>query len=165
MQECSSVGRASVSKTEGPRFESVHSCHFSPYIAEIFMPQFISAISLIVPDYDQAIEFYVGLMGFEMVEDTQLSEDKRWVLVAPPGSTETRLLLARASNEAQEEVIGEQAGDRVFLFLETFDFDADFAIMQRAGITFLEEPREEIYGKVVRWRDPFGNKWDLIERY
>ena len=129
------------------------------------MPQFISAISLIVPDYDQAIEFYVGLLGFELLEDTPLDEDKRWVLVAPPGSTETRLLLARAANEAQEEVIGEQAGDRIFLFLETYDFEGDVAIMQRGGIDFLEEPREEIYGKVVKWRDPFGNKWDLIERY
>tara|TARA_R110002033_G_scaffold16484_1_gene45678 strand:+ start:1096 stop:1527 length:432 start_codon:yes stop_codon:yes gene_type:complete len=143
----------------------VHSCHFFHQYTEFFMPQFISAISLIVPDYDQGIEFYVGLMGFELIEDTPLAEDKRWVLVAPPGSTETRLLLARASNEAQEEVIGEQAGDRVFLFLETYDFDSDFAIMQRAGIDFLEDPREEIYGKVVKWRDPFGNKWDLIERY
>ena len=129
------------------------------------MPQFISAVTLLVPDYDQGIAFYVGLMGFELIEDTPLSEDKRWVLVAPPGSTETRLLLARASNEAQEEVIGEQAGDRVFLFLETYDFEGDVAIMQRGGIDFLEEPREEIYGKVVKWRDPFGNKWDLIERY
>lgn len=129
------------------------------------MTQFISAITLLVPDYDQGIEFYVGLMGFELIEDRLLSEDKRWVLVAPPGSTETRLLLARAANEAQEEVIGEQAGDRVFLFLETYDFETDFAIMQRAGIAFLEEPREEPYGRVVQWRDPFGNKWDLIERY
>ena len=79
------------------------------------MTQFISAISLIVPDYDQAIAFYVGLLGFELIEDTELSEDKRWVLVAPPGSTETRLLLAKASNEAQEEVIGEQAGGRQHL--------------------------------------------------
>jgi len=143
----------------------VHSCHFPFSRTEMFMPQFIAAISLIVPDYDQGIEFYVGLMGFELIEDTPLSEDKRWVLVAPLGSTETRLLLARASNEAQEEVIGEQAGDRVFLFLETYDFETDYAIMQRAGILFLEEPREEPYGMVVKWRDPFGNKWDLIERY
>ncbi|WP_108811600.1 VOC family protein [Sphingorhabdus sp. Alg231-15] len=129
------------------------------------MTQFISAISLIVPDYDQAIGFYVGLMGFDLIEDTQLSEDKRWVLVAPPGSTETRLLLAKASNEAQEEVIGEQAGNRVFLFLETYDFDTDFALMERAGIDIIEEPRVESYGKVVVFRDPFGNKWDLIERH
>lgn len=129
------------------------------------MTQFIAAISLIVPNYDQAIAFYVGLMGFDLIEDTQLSEDKRWVLVAPPGSTETRLLLAMASNEAQEEVIGEQAGDRVFLFLETYDFEGDIALMERAGIDFLEDPRTEAYGNVVKWRDPFGNKWDLIERH
>ncbi len=129
------------------------------------MTQFISAISLIVPDYDQAIGFYVGLMGFDLIEDTPLSEDKRWVLVAPPGSTETRLLLAKASSEAQEEVIGEQAGNRVFLFLETYDFDTDFALMERAGIDIIEEPRVERYGKVVVFRDPFGNKWDLIERH
>lgn len=129
------------------------------------MTQFISAISLIVPDYDQAIGFYVGLMGFDLIEDTELSEDKRWVLVAPPGSTETRLLLAKASNEAQEEVIGEQAGGRVFLFLETYDFDGDLALMVRAGVDIIEEPRVESYGKVVVFRDPFGNKWDLIERH
>jgi catechol 2,3-dioxygenase-like lactoylglutathione lyase family enzyme len=129
------------------------------------MPQFISAISLIVPDYDQGIEFYVGLMGFELIEDTPLSEDKRWVLVAPPGSTETRLLLAKAENEAQEEIIGEQAGGRVFLFLETYDFDEDIALMERAGVDIIEEPRVESYGKVAVFRDPFGNKWDLIERH
>ncbi|MEO9468341.1 VOC family protein [Parasphingorhabdus sp.] len=129
------------------------------------MTQFISAISLIVPDYDQAISFYVGLLGFDLVEDTEISEDKRWVLVAPPGSTETRLLLAKASNEAQEEVIGEQAGNRVFLFLETYDFDTDFALMERAGIDIVEEPRMEPYGQVAVFRDPFGNKWDLIERH
>lgn len=129
------------------------------------MTQFISAISLIVPDYDQAIAFYVGLMGFDLVEDTQLSEDERWVLVAPRGSTETRLLLAQASNEAQQEVIGEQAGNRVFLFLETYDFDSDFAMMEQAGIDIVEEPRTESYGTVAVFRDPFGNKWDLIERH
>lgn len=129
------------------------------------MTQFISAISLIVPDYDQAISFYVGLLGFDLIEDTEISEDKRWVLVAPAGSTETRLLLAKASNEAQEEVIGEQAGGRVFLFLETYDFDEDLALMERAGIDIVEEPRVESYGKVVVFRDPFGNKWDLIERH
>ncbi|WP_321325860.1 VOC family protein [uncultured Parasphingorhabdus sp.] len=129
------------------------------------MTQFISAIRLIVPDYDQAIAFYVGLMGFELIEDSEISEDKRWVLVAPPGSTETRLLLAKASNEAQEEIIGEQAADRVFLFLETYDFDSDIALMERAGIDIIEETRIESYGKVVVFRDPFGNKWDLIERH
>lgn len=129
------------------------------------MTQFISAVSLVVPDYDQAIAFYVGLLGFELIEDTELSEDKRWVLVAPPGSTETRLLLSRASNEAQEEIIGEQAGGRVFLFLETYDFEGDFALMERAGIDIVEEPRVEKYGQVAVFQDPFGNKWDLIERH
>lgn len=129
------------------------------------MTQFISAISLIVPDYDQAISFYVGLLGFDLIEDTEISEDKRWVLVAPPGSTETRLLLAKAVNEAQEEVIGEQAGGRVFLFLETYDFEEDIALMERAGVDIIEEPRVESYGKVAVFRDPFGNKWDLIERH
>lgn len=129
------------------------------------MTQFISAISLIVPDYDQAIAFYVGLMGFELIEDTELSEDKRWVLVAPPGSTETRLLLAKATNEAQEEIIGEQAGGRVFLFLETYDFEGDIALMERAGVDIIDGPRVESYGKVAVLSDPFGNKWDLIERH
>ncbi len=129
------------------------------------MTQFISAISLIVPDYDQAIAFYVGLMGFELIEDSELSEDKRWVLVAPPGSTETRLLLAKATNEAQEEIIGEQAGGRVFLFLETYDFESDIALMERAGVDIIDGPRVESYGKVAVFRDPFGNKWDLIERH
>ena len=129
------------------------------------MTQFISAISLIVPDYDQAIAFYVGLMGFELIEDSELSEDKRWVLVAPPGSTETRLLLAKATNEAQEEIIGEQAGGRVFLFLETYDFEGDIALMERAGVDIIDGPRVESYRKVAVFRDPFGNKWDLIERH
>ncbi|WP_164118272.1 VOC family protein [Sphingorhabdus sp. Alg239-R122] len=128
------------------------------------MTRFIAAITLVVPDYDAGIEFYVGHLGFDLIEDTQLSDEKRWVLVAPPGSTETRLLLAKAANENQEEAIGNQAGGRVFLLLETYDFDADYALMQQAGIDFLEEPREEPYGKVAVFRDPFGNKWDLIER-
>ncbi len=128
------------------------------------MTQFIAAMTLVVPDYDAAIEFYVGRLGFDLIEDTRLSEDKRWVLVAPPGSTETRLLLAKAANENQEEAIGNQAGGRVFLLLETYDFDADYALMQRASVDFLEEPREEPYGKVAVFRDPFGNKWDLIEK-
>ena len=129
------------------------------------MTQFISAISLIVPDYDQAIEFYVGLLGFDLIEDTELSEDVRRVLVAPAGSTETRLLLALASNEAQEEVIGEQAGNRVFLFLETYEFDEDIALMERAGVDIVEDPRVEARGKTAVFRDPFGNKWELVERH
>ncbi|HEY9091234.1 VOC family protein [Parasphingorhabdus sp.] len=129
------------------------------------MTQFISAISLIVPDYDQAIAFYVGLLGFELVEDIELSDDKRRVLVAPQGSTETRILLTLAENEAQEEVIGEQAGNGVFLFLETYDFDGDIALMERAGVDIVEEPRFEDHGKLAIFRDPFGNKWELLERH
>ena len=129
------------------------------------MPQFIAAVTLVVPDYDAAIEFYVGRIGFELIEDTPLSEDKRWVLVAPPGSTETRILLAKAASETQEEAIGNQTGGRVAFLLETYDFDTDYSLMERAGVDFIEEPREEAYGKVVVFRDPFGNKWDLIERY
>ena len=85
--------------------------------------------------------------------------------MAPPGSTETRLLLAKATNEAQEEIIGEQAGGRVFLFLETYDFEGDIALMERAGVDIIDGPRVESYGKVAVFRDPFGNKWDLIERH
>jgi catechol 2,3-dioxygenase-like lactoylglutathione lyase family enzyme len=144
----------------------VHSCHFLPAkLAIPTMTQFISAISLIVPDYDQAIDFYVGLMGFELFEDTPLSDEERLVLVAPSGSTETRIRLSLASNEAQEEVIGEQAGNGVFMFLETYDFDGDIALMERAGVDIIEEPRFEDHGKLAIFRDPFGNKWELLERH
>lgn len=129
------------------------------------MTQFIASVTLIVPDYDQAIAFYVGLMGFELVEDHEISQDERRVLVAPPGSTETRLLLAMAENEAQEEIIGEQAADRMFLSLETYDLDGDLALMERAGVDIIDGPYVKDFGKILRWRDPFGNKWDLIERH
>lgn len=129
------------------------------------MKQMIGAIALVVPDYDAAIAFYVGQLGFDLVEDTHLGETKRWVLVAPRGSTETRLLLARADNDEQSAVIGNQAGGRVLLFLNTDDFDRDHAAMVSKGVSFLESPRVEAYGKVAVFQDPFGNKWDLIERY
>lgn len=127
------------------------------------MKQHLGAIALIVPDYDDAIDFYVGKIGFELIEDTNLSNGKRWVLVAPKGSTETRLLLAKADGPDQVAAIGNQTGGRVFLFLNTDNFDRDFAAMTAKGVTFLEEPRLEPYGKVAVFRDPFGNKWDLIE--
>lgn len=129
------------------------------------MKQSIGAISLVVPDYDEALAFYVGLLGFDLIEDTGLSGGKRWVLVAPRGSTETRLLLARADGPAQQAAIGNQTGGRVFLFLVTDNFYRDHAAMQAAGVTFLEEPRTEPYGKVAVFQDPFGNKWDLIEHF
>ena len=127
------------------------------------MKQTISAISLVIPDYDAAIDFYVKKLGFDLIEDTKLSEEKRWVLVAPRGSSETRLLLAKADGDEQTAAIGFQAGGRVFLFLNTDDFDRDHATMSENGVTFLETPRTEPYGKVAVFQDPFGNKWDLIQ--
>lgn len=127
------------------------------------MKQHIGAIALVVPDYDDALAFYVGVLDFDLIEDTRLGEAKRWVLVAPKGSTETRLLLARADGPDQTATIGNQTGGRVFLFLTTDDFDRDFDKMQASGVLFLEAPRTEAYGKVAVFRDPFGNKWDLIQ--
>jgi catechol 2,3-dioxygenase-like lactoylglutathione lyase family enzyme len=127
------------------------------------MKRHIGAISLVVPDYDEALHFYVGKLGFDLIEDTELGDAKRWVLVAPKGSRETRILLARADGPDQRAAIGNQTGGRVFLFLNTDDFDRDFEAMRAAGVDFLEAPRNEPYGKVAVFRDPFGNKWDLIE--
>ena len=127
------------------------------------MTQHISAVTLVVPDYDEAIAFYVDRLGFKLVEDTILSASKRRVVVTPPGSHETGLLLAKADSACQGAAIGNQAGGRVFLILKTDDFDHDYARFNRAGIEFLEEPRLEAYGKVVVFRDAFGNKWDLIQ--
>jgi len=127
------------------------------------LKQFVSAISLLVPDYDAGLQFYVETLGFQLVEDTRLTPEKRWVLVAPKGAAETRLLLAKADGTKQQASIGNQAGDRVFLFLTTDDFDRDFAQMTGKGVEFLEEPRSEPYGKVAVFMDPFGNKWDLIQ--
>lgn len=120
----------------------------------------ISALALVVPDYDVAIAFYVGKLGFRLTEDIDQGR-KRWVTVEPPGGG-TRLVLARAEGPAQEASIGNQAGGRVFLFLQTDDFARDHAAMLAAGVTFEEAPRHEPYGSVAVWRDPFGNRWDLI---
>ena len=127
------------------------------------MPQHISAITLLVPDYDAGIAFYVGVLGFTLVEDRAMSASKRWVLVAPPGARETRLLLAKADGSAQEARIGHQTGGRVFLLLSTDDFARDHAAMLAKGVMFLEAPRAESYGTVAVFQDPFGNKWDLIQ--
>ena len=124
--------------------------------------QNISAITVVVPDYDEAIRFYVENLGFDLKEDTPLSESKRWVVVMPPGAHETGLLLAKADGSEQLRAIGNQTGGRVFPFLETSDFDGDCKRYRAAGVEFLEQPRSEAYGKVVVFRDPFGNKWDLI---
>lgn len=126
------------------------------------MTQTIAAITLLVPDYDAGIDFYVHELGFDLLEDTRLSDTKRWVRVAPKG-VETALLLAKADSADQVAAIGNQTGGRVSFFLHTDDFERDYAAMTAAGVTFLEAPRHEPYGSVVVFQDPFGNKWDLIE--
>ena len=127
--------------------------------------QSIMAIALVVPDYDEALAFYVGKLGFRLIEDIPQGPGKRWVTVAPPGNLGgTMLLLARAATPNQEQAIGDQSGGRVFLFLETDDFARDHAAMLAAGVTFEDEPRHETYGSVAVWRDPFGNRWDLLQR-
>lgn len=120
----------------------------------------IAAIALVVPDYEAGLAFYVGTLGFRLAEDIDQGR-KRWVVVEPPGGG-ARLVLARAEGTAQQAAIGNQAGGRVFLFLETDDFARDHAAMLAAGVAFEEAPRHEAYGSVAVWRDPFGNRWDLI---
>jgi catechol 2,3-dioxygenase-like lactoylglutathione lyase family enzyme len=121
----------------------------------------IGAVTLLVRDYDEAIAFYVGALGFELLEDTALSADKRWVCVAPKGA-ETCLLLAKASTPEQVARIGDQTGGRVGFFLHTDDFAHDHAAFVAKGVRFLEEPRNESYGKVAVFSDLYGNTWDLI---
>ena len=123
----------------------------------------IVSVALVVADYDEAIEFYVDKLGFELVEDTPLSDTKRWVVVAPPGSGATRLLLARAADERQRAAVGNQTGGRVFLFMHTDDFQRDYDAMTARGVRFCEQPRDEQYGRVVVFEDLYGNKWDLIQ--
>lgn len=127
------------------------------------MKQHIGSISLVVRDYDEAIDFYTHKLRFDLVEDTDMGEGKRWILVSPPGSAETCLLLAKAATPRQESCIGDQTGGRVFLFLHTDDFWRDYKDMQANGVRFLEEPRHEPYGTVVVFEDLYGNKWDLLE--
>jgi catechol 2,3-dioxygenase-like lactoylglutathione lyase family enzyme len=124
----------------------------------------LGLVTVVVAHYDEALAFYVGVLGFELLEDTRLDEAKRWVVVRPPGATETGLLLARAVNDAQRAAIGAQAGGRVAFFLETDDFPADHARMLAAGVRFVEEPRREPYGTVAVFEDLHGNRWDLVER-
>ena len=122
----------------------------------------IGAVSLLVREYDEAIAFYVGILGFELSEDTDMGGGKRWVTVTPAGG-ETALLLARATTVEQRARIGDQAGGRVWLFLETDDLMRDHAAWLAAGVRFRETPRHEPYGKVVVFEDLYGNAWDLIE--
>ena len=127
------------------------------------MAQHINAVTLVVGDYDEAIAFYTGALGFDLLEDTELGGGKRWVLVRPPGDGGTCLLLAKAANPEQAARVGDQTGGRVFLFLHTDDFWRDYKSMQAGGVRFLEEPRQEPYGTVVVFADLYGNKWDLLE--
>ena len=128
------------------------------------MNQSLAHIALVVGDYDEAIDFYVGRLGFELVEDTyQPEQDKRWVLVKPKGEGATSILLARASNDHQARYVGDQAGGRVFLFLSTDNFQRDYAAYRAAGVEFVREPKVADYGTVAVFKDLYGNLWDLVE--
>ena len=120
--------------------------------------------ALLVKDYDEAIQFYTEILGFKLLEDTKMSETKRWVRIAPNGSTETGILLAKAKQGEQQNFIGHQTGGRVFLFLHTDDCMRDYHAWKAKGVHFTETPRDEAYGIVVVFEDLYGNKWDLIER-
>ena len=126
------------------------------------MTQHVALLSLLVRDHDEALAFYVGKLGFSLVEDSELEAGKRWVVVSP-GPTGTRFLLAKASDDQQTALIGGQGGGRVWLFLHTDAFEADHARMAAAGVRFLEEPRHEAYGSVVVFEDLYGNRWDLLQ--
>jgi catechol 2,3-dioxygenase-like lactoylglutathione lyase family enzyme len=127
------------------------------------MKQKIAHIALVVDDYDDAINFYTEKLHFTLIEDTVLSETKRWVLVAPPGSMECCLLLAKAANEEQSSRVGNQTGGRVFLFLFTDNFQRDYQNLLEQKITIVREPKTESYGTVAVFADLYGNLWDLIE--
>ncbi len=131
------------------------------------MPQTLHSLALLVRDYDEAIAWYTQILGFELLEDTPLSPEKRWVQVAPVGTAAgggAGLLLARAATPEQESRIGNQTGGRVFLFLHTTDFWADYHALRARGVAFREEPRAAAYGHVVVFLDLYGNLWDLIEQ-
>ena len=127
------------------------------------MHQTIAHVALVVKDYDEAIHFYTTKLDFELIEDTKLSEEKRWVMVAPPGAKECKLLLAKAANDRQLYSVGNQTGGRVFLFLFTDDFWRDYNKYKERNINFIRPPQEEPYGIVAVFEDLYGNLWDLIE--
>ena len=127
------------------------------------MSQQLAYFSILVNDYDEALAFYVGKLGFELVEDTKLSPEKRWVVLIPPGAKETGILLAKASNEEQRATVGKQAGGRVWLFLFTSDFWNDFELYQSRGVEFVRQPVVEKHGTVAVFKDLYGNLWDFIQ--
>ncbi len=124
---------------------------------------FLSAISILVADYDEAIAWYCSKLGFELIVDTPMGGEKRWVVVAPNAGAQTRIILAKASGSEQIALIGRQMGGRVGFFLQTDAFDDTYARMAKLGVVFREEPRSESYGKVVVFEDCYGNGWDLIQ--
>jgi catechol 2,3-dioxygenase-like lactoylglutathione lyase family enzyme len=123
----------------------------------------VGLVTVLVKDYDQAIAFYVGALGFELIADHRLDHGKRWVVVAPHRNSETAVLLALATTPSQEARVGDQTGGRVALFLNTDDFNRDYALIRAAGVNFEERPRHEPYGTVAVFRDLYGNRWDLIQ--
>ncbi|MCW2900969.1 MAG: extradiol dioxygenase [Streptosporangiaceae bacterium] len=123
----------------------------------------LELVTVVVRDYDEAISFYVDTLGFQLREDTRIDDEKRWVVVSPRGARETGVLLAKAANDRQRSRVGDQTGGRVGIFLHTGDFEGDYARMRYAGVSFLEEPRQESYGKVAVFEDLYGNRWDLIQ--
>lgn len=128
------------------------------------MKQSIARVVLVVRDYDEAIEFFTGILGFQLIEDTYIpAQDKRWVLVSPSGSTGTSLLLARPSQPGQDAFVGNQTGGRVTFFLSTDDFWRDYRSMAAKGVEFVREPSNEAYGTVAVFKDLYGNMWDLVE--
>ena len=127
------------------------------------MNRSIARVAIVVRDYDEAIAYYTGSLGFELLEDTDMGNGKRWVLVAPKGGAGAALLLARATNAEQALRIGNQTGGRVFLFLHTDDFWRDYNEMKTRGVHFVEEPRRETYGTVVVFEDLYGNRWDMVQ--
>jgi catechol 2,3-dioxygenase-like lactoylglutathione lyase family enzyme len=132
---------------------------------DVMKQQSIGLVSLVVRDYDEALNFFVGVMGFTLVEDTYVPEQsKRWVVVSPPGSTESGVLLARASTPEQETCIGSQTGGRVFLFLYADDFWRDYESLKAKGVVFVRDPIEHPYGIVAVFKDLYGNQWDLLQR-
>jgi catechol 2,3-dioxygenase-like lactoylglutathione lyase family enzyme len=126
------------------------------------MNQRLMHVALVVADYDEALDWYTKKLGFKLIEDTLLSEVKRWVLVQPPGEGSCQLLLAKAATEEQKSRVGNQTGGRVFLFLHTDDFDRDFENLRQQGIKIVRGPSVEEYGKVLVFEDLYGNLWDLI---
>ena len=127
------------------------------------MNRSITRVTIVVRDYDEAIAYYTGSLGFALVEDTDMGNGKRWVVVAPKGGTGAALLLARAANDEQVSRIGNQTGGRVFLFLHTDDFWRDYNEMKSSGVRFIEEPRQEPFGTVVVFEDLYGNRWDMVQ--